>query len=245
MSRSQERSSCSPEPLIEPPEFDRKKIEKLVGTKIKNLNLYVRAFTHKSALKKYRLDGDYETLEFMGDSVLGFVITKYLFDLYEDQKEGFLTRARTQIVRSQTLAGFARELQLGQLILMDDKGILNNWNNNPKILEDCFEALIGAIYLDLGMVHAKNFILDIIKRADLSFIDDNYKDQIMRYCQANKLPAPEYTVEAHTNGTFCVSLKINNVDCGCGYATTKKQAQQNVALLALKTMNLQIPKHVA
>ena len=234
------------EPLVDAPDFDRKKIEKLVGTKIKNLNLYRRAFTHKSALRKYKLDDDYETLEFMGDSVLGFVITKYLFDMYADeQDEGFLTRARTKIVRSKTLADISKKLGLGDMILMDDKGMRNNWNQNQKILEDVFEAFIGAIYLDLGMVHAKNFILDIIKNEDVSMTDDNYKDQLMRYCQANKLDPPEYVIDAHSNGVFCISLKLNDVITGCGYAKTKKEAEQNAAQITLKTMNLQVPKHAS
>lgn len=235
----------SDEDLVPCPEFDRKHIETLVGTKIKNLNLYIRAFTHKSALKKYELSDDYETLEFMGDSVLGFVITKYLFDRYSDKKEGFLTRARTKIVRSQTLAEFAKKLNLGSLILMDDKGVRNNWNNNPKILEDCFEAFVGAIYLDLGIVHARDFILNILETHDISLEDDNYKDQVMRYCQAQKHTLPEYTVVSHENGIFCIQLMMNDIVYGCGYAKTKKEAEQNAAFITLKTLNLKIPKHAS
>ena len=235
----------SEEELIPCPQLDKKYIETLVGTKIKNLNLYQRAFTHKSALKKYQLDDDYETREFMGDSVLGFVITKYLFDRYADQKEGFLTRARTKIVRSQTLAGFAKKLGLGNLILMDDKGIRNNWNNNPTILEDCFEALVGAIYLDLGMIYARDFILNILSSYDVSLEDDNYKDQVMRYCQSMKQKIPEYPVVSHDNGVFCVQLVMNNIVYGCGYAKTKKEAEQNAAYITLKTLNLKIPKHAS
>jgi ribonuclease III len=235
----------SDDELVPCPEFNRAQIESLVGTKIKNLNLYIRAFTHKSALKKYQLTDDYETLEFMGDSVLGFVITKYLFDRYSDKKEGFLTRARTKIVRSQTLADFARKLNLGSLILMDDKGTRNNWNNNPKILEDCFEAFVGAIYLDLGMVHARDFILNILNTHDISLEDDNYKDQVMRYCQALKQKLPEYTVVSHENGIFCVQLMMNDIVYGCGYAKTKKEAEQNAAFITLKTLNLKIPKHAS
>jgi len=222
------------------------RIETLVGTKIKDLNLYIRALTHKSALKKYEhLKDDYETLEFMGDSVLGFVITKWLFDKYQGENEGFLTRARTKIVRSETLAGFAKQLGLGELILMDDKGIRNGWNYNPKIMEDCFEALIGALYLDLGMIHVKNFILNIIESANVSLVDDNYKDQVMRYCQAMKHPVPEYLVHTIDQGYFVIHLKLNGVVCGQGMASNKKQAEQHAALMALKTMNLSIPNYAS
>ena len=142
-----------------PPTLSRDKLNSLVGTKINNIELYQRAFTHKSALKRYSgLTGSYETLEFMGDSVLGFIITKHLFDQYEKHQEGFLTKARTKMVRGKTLCEISKILGLEKLILMDEKGERNGWNTNEHIMEDVFEALVGAIYLDLGMVHAKQFV---------------------------------------------------------------------------------------
>jgi ribonuclease-3 len=103
--------------------FTQQDIEKLVGTKIKNLSLYQRAFTHKSALKEYeQFNESFETLEFMGDSVLGFIITKFLFDRFEKRQEGFLTKARTKLVRSETLAAIALKLGLNNMVLMDEKG---------------------------------------------------------------------------------------------------------------------------
>ena len=147
---------------------DKTRIEELVGTKIKNLDLYQRAFTHKSALKEYeQFTESFETLEFIGDSVLGFVITKFLFDRYESKQEGFLTKARTKLVRGETLAKIANTLNLNELVIMDEKGMRNRWNNNPKILEDVFEALIGAIYMDIGLIHAKEFILRIYQDPEI------------------------------------------------------------------------------
>jgi ribonuclease III len=160
---------------------DKTRIEELVGTKIKNLDLYQRAFTHKSALKEYeQFTESFETLEFIGDSVLGFVITKFLFDRYESRQEGFLTKARTKLVRGETLAKIANTLNLNELVIMDEKGMRNQWNNNPKILEDVFEALIGAIYMDIGLIHAKEFILRIYQDPEIVdmnsiMVDDNYQ----------------------------------------------------------------------
>ena len=214
----------------------RAEIEALVGTKIKDIQLYLRAFTHKSALKCYEgLTSSYETLEFMGDSVLGFVITKFLFDKYETEQEGFLTKIRTKMVRGTTLATLAKTLGFDKWIIMDEKGMRNGWNTNPKILEDVFEAFVGAVYLDLGMIHAKRFILDSFEKIETDLVDDNYKDQLMRWCQAEKLPLPEYRVDGHTNGTFMVTVVVNGADSGCGYASTKRQAEQNAAQLLLKT----------
>jgi len=227
--------------LIDPPELIKKDVETLVGTKINNLDLYRRAFTHKSALKKYTLTESFETLEFMGDSVLGFVVTKMLFDQYENKQEGFLTKARTKLVRGNTLSILARKLQLDRWILMDDKGMRNGWNSNDKVLEDTFEALVGAIYMDLGLLHAKKFILNIYNDPkfidmDSVMIDDNYKDQLMRYCQTNKFDLPQYPIDSHQNGIFSISVIVNGVKLGSGTAKNKKQAEQQAAFEATKKL---------
>lgn len=212
-------------------------IEQLVGTKIKNLDLYQKAFTHKSALKEYeQLNESFETLEFIGDSVLGFVITKFLFDQYESKQEGFLTKARTKLVRGETLANIAKILGLEKMVVMDEKGMRNGWNNNPKILEDVFEALIGALYMDLGLLHAKEFVLRIYndpKYIDLNLImvDDNFKDHLMRYCQLNNWQLPEYRVSGHHEGIFYIDIYVNGQFMSRGAAKSKKQAEQNAAKL--------------
>ena len=231
--------------LVDPPPLDKSEIEKIVGTKINDLSLYQRAFTHKSALKKYTLTESFETMEFMGDSVLGFVITKLLFDKYEEKQEGFLTKARTKLVRGKTLAYIARYLNLDRWVLMDDKGIRNEWNKNENVLEDVFESFIGAIYLDLGMVHAKRFILNIFENDQIInmnnlMIDDNFKDQLMRWCQARKIELPQYPILSHQSGVFNVSVIINNQCIGWGSAKNKKQAEQNAAyqgVLRLRDLN--------
>jgi ribonuclease-3 len=215
--------------------IDRATIENLVGTKISNIALYQKAFTHKSALKENdKLTGSFETLEFIGDSVLGFVITKFLYDKYEERQEGFLTKARTKLVRGETLAEIALKLELHKWIQMDEKGMRNEWNYNPKILEDAFEALVGAIYMDLGLLHAKEFILRIyndpsLVNLDSIMVDDNFKDHLMRYCQSNALNLPVYSVMRHEEGFFYISVFVDNVCMGQGYAKNKKLAEQYAA----------------
>lgn len=215
--------------------IDRITIETLVGTKISNIDLYQKAFTHKSVLKEDpTLTGSFETLEFIGDSVLGFVITKFLYDKYEDRQEGFLTKARTKLVRGETLAGIASKLELYKWIRMDEKGMRNQWIHNPKILEDVFEALVGAIYMDMGLLHAKEFILRIYNNPEYVnlqsiMIDDNFKDHLMRYCQSNALELPVYSIISHDNGIFCMTVCVGGVCLGTGHAKNKKQAEQNAA----------------
>jgi len=235
--------SEEPIKLIDPPMLDSSEIDNLVGTKVKDISLYLRAFTHKSALKKYTLTESFETLEFMGDSVLGFIITKMLFDRYEKEQEGFLTKARTKLVRGATLAHVARHLGLDRWILMDDKGSRNGWMSNDKILEDVFEALVGAIYLDMGLLYAKRFVLDIFNNPQIIdmnqlMVDDNFKDQLMRHCQQSKINLPIYNVELHDSKMFTVSVVVNDVTVGIGLATTKKQAEQYAAQIGLKNLNV-------
>lgn len=223
--------------LIEPPALDQCEIEQLIGTKISNLSLFRKAFTHKSALKKYTLTESFETLEFIGDSVLGFVITKMLFDRFTEEQEGFLTKARTKLVRGNTLSQIARKLNLDRWVLMDDKGIRNGWNKNEKILEDVFEALIGAMYLDLGLLHVKRFILKIyddptlVDMACLS-VDDNFKDQLMRFCQMNKFNLPHYECSSLGN-RFESAVWIQGVEYGRGYGHNKKMSEQQAAYSTL------------
>ena len=227
---------------MEPRLITKQEIDILVGTKIKDISLYRRAFTHKSALKQYNLDSSNETMEFMGDSVLGFVITKFLFDKYEKNQEGFLTRARTKLVRGKTLSDIAQKLKLDTWVWMDEKGMRNGWNRNPKILEDILESLIGAIYLDLGMVHAKGFILRLFNDpllVNMNYIikkDDNYKDILMRWCQARKYELPEYVVDASDKTRFRVLVYVNKERQGFGVATTKKEAEQIAACFAIKKL---------
>jgi ribonuclease-3 len=218
----------------------KKEIEEIVGTKISNVAVYVQAFTHKSALKQYpEFKSSYENLEFMGDSVLGFIITRHLFDMYSgEHEEGFLTKARTKIVRGSTLSVISERLGLYKWVVMDDKGINKGWNRNPKILEDVLEALIGAMYLDLGIIHTKQFVFKLLEENPIDMNDDNYKDQLMRFCQNRKYELPVYTVDSLVNSVFYVSVSVNVYVYGRGAGTTKKQAEQFAALEALKHFGL-------
>lgn len=220
------------------PQIDRNVIENLVGTKVTNLDVYQTAFTHRSALQQYSVKSSYETLEFLGDAVLSFVITKYLFDTYSEEQEGFLTKIRTKIVRGKTLSIISQSLGLDSLVLMNDKGMRNNWNQNPKILEDVLEALIGAIYIDLGIIHAKQFIIKQILSKEINLDDDNYKDIVMRWCQSQRFPLPAYVVHSYVNQEFCVHLYICDRYMSQGSGKTKKDAEQSAAEYVIRTSAL-------
>ena len=112
-----------------------------------------------------------------------------------------------------------------------------------KVLEDVFEALVGSIYLDVGLVPAKRFILDIFTNPQIIdmnclMIDDNHKDRLMRHCQANKWELPQYPIVSHNNGVFVVTAFINGNTMGTGSARNKKQAEQEAAQETLKQLGI-------
>ena len=225
-------------------------VEAIIGTNIKNIDVYRKAFKHKSSVQHDGVEGSYETLEFMGDSVLGFIVTKYLFDRYENLQEGFLTRARTKIVCGKTLAEVSAKLGFHNWVQMDEKGMRNGWNNNPKILEDVFEAFVGAIYLDLGMIEAKKFVLGVLDNPDLIrldrlMVDDNYKDILMRVCQSQKWDLPEYRQLDHVDATkFRVGVYVQGHQWGTGKGSTKKEAEQAGAYFTLKRLEEKLEKRL-
>ena len=221
------------------PELDRAHIEQLVGTKIGNIDLYRTAFTHKSALKQYQLQNSYETLEFLGDAVLGFIVTKHLYDTYSSEQEGFLTKVRTKIVRGKTLADVARKLNLGSLVLMDDKGMRHEWYKNEKILEDVFESFVGAVYLDLGVLWAREVVRRHVLSQDVNLTDDNYKDIVMRWCQAQHIALPIYQVTDTRNHVFHVTVQAADFEAS-GTGKTKKEAEQDAARALMQDLKLSV-----
>lgn len=224
----------------------------------RDLGVYVRALTHKSALGEYVLDGDFERLEFLGDSVLNIVVTKYIFDRYPDRQEGFLTRVRTKLVRTSTLAGWASELGLQDLILMCDKAIASGWNLNAKKLEDAFEALVGAVFIDLGISACRRFLHPLLDRSDFGEVefDSNFKDRLLRIMQAahsfltarglnnsgyGEEMLPVYRVRGTFKGPgdqdlFDVVVLVCGFDLGSGAHVKKRDAEQVAARAGLATI---------
>ena len=135
----------------------REDIEAVLGMRVMSFELYETACTHKTAATAMSVPS-YERLEFIGDSVLNFVVAKYLFDTYPTKDEGFLTRVRTKLVSGKFLSVVAWRMGMHRVVVMDQKGLMRGWNASAGVLEDVFEALVGAMYLDLGLVEAREFI---------------------------------------------------------------------------------------
>ena len=222
----------------------RHEIETLLGMRVRTLEYYQEALLHKSAVKLYQASRSNERLEFIGDSVLNLVIAKYLFHMYPDENEGFMTKLRTRIVSGKCLSKIARQMNIQAYIRMNEKAIRQGWNENSRILEDTFESLIGAIYLDMGIFYAHEFIINQLKlHVDLNdiMIDTNYKDMLMRYTQARGISLPEYVLEnedgPNHDKSFCIRVSVENAH-GVGTAKNKKQAEQDSAYQALSDLRL-------
>ena len=218
----------------------RNEVETLLGMRVRTLEYYQEALLHKSAVKLYKASRSNERLEFIGDSVLNLVIAKYLFTMYPNENEGFMTKLRTRIVSGKCLSKIARQMNIHAYIRMNEKAIRQGWNENSRILEDTFESLIGAIYLDMGIFYAQDFIITRLQLyVDFNDImtDTNYKDMLMRYTQARSINLPEYALEneegPNHNKSFCVNVYVNGNVYGVGTAKNKKQAEQDAAYQAL------------
>jgi ribonuclease-3 len=234
----------------------REDIEGVLNFKIKNINHYLRALVHKSiykAIKKYTgpkplqeyLRQHNERLEFLGDSVLGFIVANYLFHKYPDKDEGFLTKLKTKIVNSSQLATLAKKVNLGNLILMSNHVQNIGGRNSQKILEDVFEAFLAAIFKDLGFEAVNHFMVTLIESLDFDelLLEDNYKDILLRYTQnLSKTCVAKYDVvgiegPAH-NREFIIAVNIDGVIHSEGKAKSKKRAEQIAAEKTLKKLNI-------
>ena len=219
-------------------------LEQIIDYTIQEKELYEKAFTHKSALNEIYKESN-ERLEFIGDSVLNLVIAQYLYEKYPQEQEGFLTRIRTKLVRGETLSTIGKRLNLDKFIVMNEKGMKNEWNKNPKLIENALESLIGAIYLDKGLNSSKNFIHKHItssfKETDL-LEDTNYKDIFMRYVQSRKLNLPTYKLLKENcvlnNKKFTVQVVLENKTVSEGTHCNKRTAEQIAAHRALRCFQI-------
>lgn len=228
------------------PRVSREDIERLLGGPVGDMRLYEQALLHRSVLRgepnSHLLSN--ERLEFLGDAVLGFVTAEHLFHEFPEKDEGFLTRLRAKLVNGQALADFATSVGLGPLILLSDNMDQSGGRENPTILADAFEALIGALYLDLGEEAARIFIqekvLEELDLEDLAHQRDNYKSLLLEHVQALGWPQPQYRVTneegpSHQK-TFTVEVILNDRSYGRGQARSKKKAEQAAASEAINRL---------
>ena len=206
-----------------------------LGIKYKNLDVYIEAFTHPTYLNEKQIEGNsYQKLEFLGDAIFEFVVSEYIYNKYQDADEGDLTFIRQNCVNSKNFANIARELKLGEYLLLGNGEEKSGARDRDALLEDTLEAFIAAIYLDLGMDVCKPFIISLIKD-NLKDTKDN-KSVLQEFLQRSI----EYRLESETgpahNRTFVCSAVVDNIVYGVGTGKTKKAAEQEAAKKALEIL---------
>lgn len=220
-------------------------IESRIGYVFNNKSLLSLALTHTSyANEAKHIKKHNERLEFLGDSVLSIIVSKYLFSNFTNMPEGKLSKTRAALVCEKTLSTFAREISLGKYLLLGKGEDLNGGRDRDSILADAFEALIAAIYLDGGIEYAEKFVLDFISKQmendEDSTAFSDYKTELQEIIQQNKEEKVEYVVvdesgPAH-NKCFTVEVHLNSNVIGRGTGKSKKIAEQLAAKEALELM---------
>lgn len=210
---------------------------------IKSKKLLEESLTHRSYLNesKQKISSN-ERLEFLGDSILSFVVSNHLFTNYSLFDEGKLTNLRSQLVNTKILADIAKECELGSKLFLSKGEEESGGRSNPSLLADSFEAFIGALFLDQGIEAVQKFINSaVIPRAD-DFIKKNLlkdpKSRLQEYVQAKKQNSPLYKVikeegPAHSK-TFTVGVFVNEKLLGTGTGHSKQTGEENAALSALE-----------
>lgn len=222
-----------------------RKGEKKIGIRFRNKDLLLNALTHKSYLAE-RPDGliTNERLEFLGDAVLGLIVTEDLYNKFPDMSEGDLAKLRANIVNSQTLAEIAKRIKIGPEIIMGKGTEQAGGRRTLSILENTLEAIIGAIYLDGGIKKAESFIFNnfskvIKRRAKLKDYADS-KTALQEKAIEIKGLRPIYRIIAekgpYHDRTFVSQVKIGPKIYGKGEGKSKKKAEQNAALEAINKL---------
>ncbi len=215
-------------------------LEKKINIKFKDKKLLIRSLTHKS----YDKINNNEKIEFLGDRVLGLVIAKKLLEIYPDEKEGILDKKFASLVNRKTCLQIAKNLDIEKYILT-----FNPKNKKirieDKVIADSCEALIGAIYLDRGFSITEDFILTLwkknIQESVITQIDAKTKLQEFSLKEFKKLPT--YKIISNTGPrhkpVFKVGVKLPNSKFYVANGTSKKDAEQNAAILCLNNSILQ------
>lgn len=211
--------------------------EKL-NIKPNDIKLYNTAFLHSSYANEHRAKADYERLEFLGDSVVDLVIADYLYSC-KSESEGEMTKVRASYVCENALYEYATNLGLNKYIKVGHGEEKEGGKYKKAIVADIFEALMGAIYIDLGYATARRTVLNImvpyIENPDITFFSD-YKSALQEYVQTEQKSLVYELVEelgpAHDR-TFKVDVKIDDIVYGTGIGSSKKEAEQDAAKKAL------------
>jgi ribonuclease-3 len=210
---------------------------------LENLGLLDRALTHASSCAEtHERARDYESLEFLGDAVLGMAVAHYLYERIPDRTPGEYSRIRASLVNRRCLARIATDLDIAPAIRLGKGEELSGGRQRTALLADCLEALIAALYLDKGWEAVRQFVARVFhgefERELASERIWDFKSRLQNYCQAEHIPLPQFLI-VHSEGPdhrkqFEVEVIVRDQPVGRGKGSTKKEAEQNAARAALE-----------
>lgn len=219
-------------------------VEDIIGYKFKDKNLLIRAFTHNSGVKR-GTKRSYQNLEFLGDSILSFVIAEALMRRHPSFDEGQLTRMRAAIVSEKPLAETIKKTGLNEFLIMGESETKMCINHNSSVMSDLFESIVGSIYLDGGLKNAKSFILKFLEpRIRMSECNNNnfydYKSMLNEFAGKHSLVVryedalnDEISLQKQK---FEFIVFVDGEEMGRGSGGSKKEAQQTAAKVAYKKL---------
>lgn len=210
--------------------------------KVKNLNLIKEALTHSSYANEHSLKSN-ERLEYLGDAVLGLLVAEYIFKNNPDLPEGKMTKLRATYVCEDANYKYAKELGIGDVLYLGHGEEQSGGRTRPAVLNDAFEAFLGAVYLEAGLEKVRLILEDVVfphigKDLIKPFVD--YKSHLQEYIQAESRSILQYRLD-NVEGpphdrTFTMSVLLDGIKLGQGIGKSKKDAEQQAAASALEKM---------
>jgi ribonuclease III len=216
-------------------------LENIIGVKFNNTEIITLAFTHKSYAIEKGLKVDNERLEFLGDSVLSLIVSNYLYKLFSNADEGYLSKIRSKIISKEKCNFWAQKISLGNYLLLGKGEEVSNGRMKKSNLANCFEAFLGAVYLDCGYEITEKFFLNMLIAESLDDLQEDYKSVLQEIIQKKHKLIPKYKVikergPQHSK-IFFTEVLIKNEVVGSGEGNTKKEAEQMAAKDALKNIS--------
>lgn len=218
-------------------------LQRTLGIKFHDSKLLSQAFVHRSYLNENRdLKFSNERLEFLGDSIISYLTSDYLYTTYPEYPEGILTNIRSSLVKTQSLSSIASKLKLGELLYLSKGEEESGGRNNLSLLADTFEALVGAIYLDQGLETVKKLLHKHLFVNTQSIVDSksyiDFKSNLQELIQEKTKISPTYSVVKSEgpdhDKTFFIEVRENSKVLGLGKGKSKQEAEQNAARYALE-----------
>ncbi len=217
-------------------------LQKTIGIRFTNEEILKQAFMHRSYLNEHRqVRQSNERMEFLGDAILSFLTSKYLYLTYPTFPEGILTNIRSSLVKTASLGSIASELGFGEVLLLSRGEEESGGRKNPSLLADTFEAFLGAVFLDQGISAVEKFLETHLFPKAQSIVESksyvDFKSLLQEIVQEKSRISPTYRVikteGPDHNKTFWVEATIAKQVIGRGTGKSKQQAEQNAAENAL------------